>query len=79
MKLQLTDLHVSIFVVAPPITSYLFLSRVTVIANNYPGIPPKFRNAAAITVGHDKGCYVHLEQKYQQPNHVEKMLWALKS
>ena len=59
-------------VVAPHLTYHPFLSRVTIIANNYHGIPPRFRNVAAITVGHDKGCYAQLEQNYQQPNCVEK-------
>ena len=34
----------------------------------------RFRNAAVIVVGHDKGCYAQLDQNYQQPNRLEKVL-----
>ena len=39
-----------------------FMSRVTIIANNYWGIPLRFRNAVAIAVGHNKCYYAQLEQ-----------------
>ena len=62
-------------VVALPLTPHPILSRVTIIGNNYQGIPPRFRNVntVAIAVVHEKGCYAQLEQSYQLPNHMEKI------
>ena len=45
-------------VVAP----HPFLSRVTIIANNYHGIHPRFRNVLAIAIGHNKGGFAQLDE-----------------
>ena len=60
-------------VIAPP-----FLPRVTIFANNNRGIPLRFGNTVAITIGHKKG-YVQLESNCQQPYRLEKkFVWAIK-
>ena len=46
--------------VAPPLASHLFLPRITIVA-----IPPRYREAVTITLGHGGDCYTHMKQLYQ--------------
>ena len=57
--------HVAILMIAPPLTSHLFLHRITIGTNNYRDIPPRFgqaltvaiAKAVTIAIGHERDCY----------------------
>ena len=56
--------HEAISMITLPLTPHLFLPK---IAINYWGIPPRFRQATTITVGHDRDCCTPCEYSCKQP------------
>ena len=62
--------HEAISMITLPLTPYLFLPK---IAINYRGIPPRFRQATTIAVGHDRDCCTQFEYSCKQPYHIVKI------